>query len=710
MSRLFGIAVLVSLMLTMPSITLAATSDAPTARQLGAEFRDTCSHVYSSLEQAPVRHWGTQELVRPFWDIQADLNRKAGAEPLAHNFVERFTTSVNTQHSKILDFLKLEPVGTIEFTSQGRPELKIEQEEIIRYQDVPGTLVLRVEPSAGSGSVSISCGEDSDESFETITVNRRNYLADCVTLPITPEKTGLRTVRINITTDKNASRASIPLMVKPSSKLEIKITRRRDNQPLTSKVYVESSDGRLYVPTGEKNYRTQDWYAYYQPRFSYVSGDCSIPVPPGKYRVTAIKGHEYRPTTIEVSTKAGESTTCKLVLEQLYPMEENGWYSGDMHTHYRGFINKMLRGENVNFVGDTVYSSSRPMELGIRKGVSDDNYILFGQQEIEHWNFGNSFYINLPRTVVDPIKVDREMTPMFFYDKQCHELGGTTLRWVRGRQFSPKGGGQQQPEVAVDVALGYLDVWQVLNNTLQEALDRPTTEWTGKGWTSTAIYERTYETWYALMNCGLRLPASAGTSFGRLSTLGFNRVYTKIEGDPSLPKFAHALKKGDGFVSNGPLLWLKVNGQLPGSTIDLEEGGKVSVQIRLASAYPVGLVELVKNGKVVAEKELEDFDGQWEFQTDIEVQEPCWFGARCFGRYQPRYPHSISHNQFAHTNPAFVTIAGNKPVSPSDAERFVEEIDALIDFTSEIPEKLQRETRRTFEKAREYYAEMSQRR
>jgi hypothetical protein len=122
--------------------------------------------------------------------------------------------------------------------------------------------------------------------------------------------------------------------------------------------------------------------------------------------------------------------------------------------------------------------------------------------------------------------------------------------------------------------------------------------------------------------------------------------------------------------------------------------------------YALDRVQLVRNGKIVAERRLGDFDGRLTWKEKVAVPEPCWLAARSFGTHRPRYPHCASRFHFAHTNPLFVTVAGKGPRSPGDAARFRAEIDALIEFAPQIPTpELRSRALDAYRKARRYFAE-----
>jgi hypothetical protein len=256
--------------------------------------------------------------------------------------------------------------------------------------------------------------------------------------------------------------ADIPLVldVKQSGQLTGSVRQAEGDKqtPLVAKLFVEDAAGRLYVAPGAPNYTTQNWYGTWLPRFTYVGGEFDLPVPPGEYHVTAMKGPGYADFVGKVTVRAGQSVELPVRMKRLWPLEQRGWLCADMHTHARRIPLAMLQAEDVNVVTRTFYSSHRPYRTSIDKANSDPLHLSVENQEIEHWNFGNAFFFNIPISVQDPREGLPEMTPLFHYDRQAHEMGGITLRYMRSRPFSPRGGGQQQPELAVSAALGLMAI------------------------------------------------------------------------------------------------------------------------------------------------------------------------------------------------------------------------------------------------------------
>src|SRR5262249_42713342 len=104
----------------------------------------------------------------------------------------------------------------------------------------------------------------------------------------------------------------------------------------------------------------------------------------------------------------------------------------------------------------------------------------------------------------------------------------------------------------------------------------------------------TQQIYYHVLNCGLRLPPSAGSASGVLpNPVGYNRAYVCIEGELTYEKWCEGLRAGRSFVSNGPLLRARANGQWPGYVFSADRPISVQLEARLDSRDPIDRVELV---------------------------------------------------------------------------------------------------------------------
>ncbi len=260
-------------------------------------------------------------------------------------------------------------------------------------------------------------------------------------------------------------------------------------------------------------------------------------------------------------------------------------------------------------------------------------------------------------------------------------------------------------EVLVDALLGYVDVVNVCNNNFQRHRFQPRRRYSNllevEGFpeypnTAEGMMQMNYETYYRLLNCGLRLAAGAGSAIGAKKTpLGYNRAYVRAGDNPSLPEFLQAWREGRNFVTNGPMIFLSTqSGQQPGDTITLgPEGGKVALRVRAVSDQPLRSLEVVANGMVRARANLTRAQREGELTFSLDIKEGTWVAARCtdedqllsdeeLGRYREGggLPAQPTRLRFAHTSPIYITVGGKKPRVAKSVEEARKMLEAFKRF------------------------------
>ncbi len=188
-------------------------------------------------------------------------------------------------------------------------------------------------------------------------------------------------------------------------------------------------------------------------------------------------------------------------------------------------------------------------------------------------------------------------------------------------------------------------------------------------------YAATAKVWYRLLNCGFRLPTGAGTdamaNFASLrGPVGMNRVFAKLAGPLTHPRWLAALKAGRTFATNGPLLGFKLNGKDIGSELTLgPRQGEVVASVSLKSNVPVDHLEIVRNGTVIATVPLSGDRTSATAQVRLPVRGSGWYLLRARGN-GPAYP-VLDVYPYATTSPIYVTVARQPIRSPRDADYFV---------------------------------------
>ena len=110
---------------------------------------------------------------------------------------------------------------------------------------------------------------------------------------------------------------------------------------------------------------------------------------------------------------------------------------------------------------------------------------------------------------------------------------------------------------------------------------------------SAAIY-------YHMLNVGVRLPATGGTdnfsNVWRDPSGGAARTYARLDGPLTWRRWIEAVRAGRTVATNGPLLFVEVDGHEPGSEISARD--HVTVSVDLATIAPVDVVEIIVDGRV----------------------------------------------------------------------------------------------------------------
>jgi len=192
----------------------------------------------------------------------------------------------------------------------------------------------------------------------------------------------------------------------------------------------------------------------------------------------------------------------------------------------------------------------------------------------------------------------------------------------------------------------------------------------------------TFETYYALLNCGFRLRPTAGTANGvHPVPLGFGRVYVHLPEGFDYTDWLVGLNAGCSFVTTGPMLITSI------------EKGRVRGTV--LSEKPVDLIQILINGKVIHDIQAQPIrtgTGTYaiSFEQAIEPAGTSWVAARCFE------PRADGRRRFAHTAPRWFDDP-TRPLKPRPEQ--------LAFLVQRVEDELQRSAELLPEPALEEYRE-----
>ncbi len=154
-----------------------------------------------------------------------------------------------------------------------------------------------------------------------------------------------------------------------------------------------------------------------------------------------------------------------------------------------------------------------------------------------------------------------------------------------------------------------------------------------------------------------------------------------LEDGLSFEAWRESLHAGHTFVSNGPVIDLRVNGAIPGDQLDLSAGSTLHITAEAlghAVQVPLSALEIVAHGEVIASASPDQPGQSTEALTvefDLELDHGVWIAARA----------RAGEGQVAHTTPVYVTTDGASFHNPDTAldylalnERYLDELAAEI--------------------------------
>jgi hypothetical protein len=196
--------------------------------------------------------------------------------------------------------------------------------------------------------------------------------------------------------------------------------------------------------------------------------------------------------------------------------------------------------------------------------------------------------------------------------------------------------------------------------------------------------EQAITDWLNLMNRGYYFPIVASSDSHTIDggQPGYSRTYVYYNGkkgaDLDVATLIRAMKKGQSFATNGPLMDLKINGtHIPGDCFTAKDG-KVDIRISVESApwVSVGEVRLIINGKrkIVFPVEYQDNPVvKFSVNISLPVEKDCYIAAEVLGDkslfpvHQARARYGLRKNAtlpYAVTNPIFIDADGNGKFDP----------------------------------------------
>ncbi len=462
-------------------------------------------------------------------------------------------------------------------------------------------------------------------------------------------------------------RLSLEVVDRGRNWVHVSILDDETGRPVPCRVHFRSPDGIPYQPHGHHghvNSNLKSWHADVggdlrlgQITYAYTDGTCQGWLPRGEVIVDVARGFEYVPLRETVSIAPGQRELT-LRLRRWTHMNARHWYSGDSHVHFLGTQGSHFeaQGEDLNVVNllqsQWGHLFTNAEDFTGKPSVSGDGQtIVYCSQENRQHILGHLTLWGL-KTPIAPwcsagpdeaeLGGSLEATLSEWADT-AHQQGATV---IIPHLPNPNG------EPAALIATGRADAVEMLDQTHYR-----------------------YVEYYRYLNCGYRLPLVGGTD--KMSSevpVGLYRTYAYLpDQEFTYENWCSAVRAGRTFMSGGPMITFSVDGAQIGDTVRLSSGGTVDVEATAESIFPLYLLQVVQQGRVVAEERDANGTQRLKLKATVNVDGNTWFAARCGGpTFGALQHHDVwQRGCFAHTSPIYVSVGDSWRLFDEQAARYM---------------------------------------
>ncbi len=490
--------------------------------------------------------------------------------------------------------------------------------------------------------------------------------------------------------EKSGAALRLELLDRQHQWMRVVVKDASTGQPTAARLHLCTPQGQYIAPHGHHEVINPQWFMDYGAdvviggvgfgevttrgrNCAYVEGEFTSDLPVGDLYVEISKGFEYAPVRRKVTVAPGQQVL-ELSVEHNLDWRRRGYVSADTHVHFISPHTAALeaRGEGVNIVNLLASQWGRLFtSVGDIRGcanvLEDDTIVYVGTENRNHM-LGHMSMLGTKGLPVYPMCCggpseaylgDPDFMSLAEWAMENRKRGGLVVR-----PHFPYCGNSED---AVSVIAGLVDALEI---------QYP--------YESYPVQE-----WYRYLNCGYRVAIASGTDkMGAYCALGWTRTYAQMDANKPLDyeDWAAAVRAGRTFASSGPLIELSVDGQPVGSTIDMPAGGgTVEVHAQAQSVWPVGRIEIVQNGRVVASETAarppaaEGSVYRLQISANVRVDRTGWIAARCIG--PDKHP---AQPLAAHTSPVYIRCGDARAFDGPAAEHMLAMVEGTREYLDTI--------------------------
>ena len=466
--------------------------------------------------------------------------------------------------------------------------------------------------------------------------------------------------------------------------VKLRVVEKGSKKLVAARLHLHGQAGEYLPPKGYHRQVNPHWFEDNYGEFvnglnqyCYIPGECVADLPLGEVFVEINRGYEVAPirTAIEITPDTEEM---EFELERVLHWHRDGWVTADTHVHFLTPQTARLEGEaeGVNVVNllasqwGEMFSNVSDFDgcttIGARDFGGDGEFLVRVGTENRMQVLGHISLLGYSGAMIHPLCSggpsesalgDAQELSMAEWAQRCIDQGGLVVM---------PHGPNPQCERAADIVLELVHAIEMMSFNPCDSQINPY-----------GIAD-----WYRFLNLGYQIPVVGGTDkMSAASQLGGIRTYTQMgEREFTYENWMAAVQQGNTFVTVGPLVELQVEGQAPGSTLDLPAGGgTLTATWKVESvSLPIDQVEIVVGGLATEQinigKELAATGS-----AELAIEASTWIALRVRGSYQGK------HGEIAaHSSAVQVRVDDAPLYSQRDATAILEQIEGAIAYVDTL--------------------------
>jgi TolB protein len=414
-----------------------------------------------------------------------------------------------------------------------------------------------------------------------------------------------------------------------------------------------------------------------ETRYFHSPGVSRMSVPVDRLAISVSHGPAYEIAHLDEDPRsAGWSGSRTVTLRRLPKPDGSGeWWSGDLHVHmnYGGLyhntpahLTQQGEAEDLNLIYNLVVNKEQrfPDIATFRTDLdpaSTARLLILHGQEFHTSYWGHLSILNLTQHLLLPGYAGYPFTAA----ASPYPTNGAVADMAHAQQalvgyahpfdelVDPDAADPLTNALPIDAALGKIDYYEAVGFSDHKAGNT---------------------IWYRLLDCGLKIPAGAGTdamaNYASLrGPVGLNRVYVPATGRLTRDAFLAGVKQGRGVATNGALLQFTVAGSMPGDTVRMAAGGTLKYHASLRANFPVDHLELISNGRVAATLTIGPDRRAADVNGELRVTDSGWLLLRAWN--DGPHPDVLDIYPYATTSPVYVRVGDRMPRSRDAAAYFL---------------------------------------